>query len=150
MSYGADWPSVCEAIPRDEWDRRIELSTDQCIIDHEHFFVRGCLEIPLIEKRGDVFVWGVWVSLSQSNFDRVHTLWHTAGREREHPYFGWLCTALPCYSDTMYLKTDVQTRPVGERPLVKLQPCDHALYAEQRDGITMDRVQEFAEQILHA
>ena len=47
---------------------------------------------------------------------------------------------LPLYPNTLNLKTQVHTRPVGERPLVELKPTDHPLAVEQRHGITMDRV----------
>ena len=149
MSYGADEPSVMSAIPQSERDRRVELSEEQCIIDGKDFFVRGCLELPMVGDGSDVFVWGVWVSLSEQNFEQMHLLWNSAERASEPPYFGWLCTALPCYPDTMYLKTNVHTRAVGVRPLVRLQPSDHPLFLEQENGITIQRVQEFAEQILH-
>jgi hypothetical protein len=48
------------------------------------------------------------------------------------------------------LKTNVHTREVGVRPLVELEPTDHPLAVEQRDGIAMARVQEIAELNLHA
>jgi len=43
----------------------------------------------------------------------------------------------------------VHTQPVGVRPVVELEPTDHPLAVEQRTGITVARVQEFAEQLLH-
>jgi hypothetical protein len=39
--------------------------------------------------------------------------------------------------------------PVGQRPLVELEPTDHPLAVEQREGITIARVQEFAELLQH-
>lgn len=64
--------------------------------------------------------------------------------------FGWLSTALPIYPlETLSLPTLVHTRPVGLRPLVELEPSDHPLAIEQRNGITRARVQELAEAILH-
>jgi hypothetical protein len=50
---------------------------------------------------------------------------------------------------TLNLKTNVHTQPVGLRPLVELEPTDHPLAVEQRDGITVARVQEFAERLLN-
>jgi hypothetical protein len=35
------------------------------------------------------------------------------------------------------------------RPLVELEPTDHPLAVEQRTGITLGRVQEIAETLLH-
>ncbi len=50
----------------------------------------------------------------------------------------------------MFLKTWVQTRPIGERPLVTVfEPEDHPLFVEQRDGITVERLVEIVEAALH-
>lgn len=46
------------------------------------------------------------------NFARALSLWTTAGREREQPYFGWLSTDLPLYQpSTLSLKARVRTQP---------------------------------------
>ena len=76
-------------------------------------------------------------------------MWEVEGRENEPPYFGWLSTALPLYPETLHLKTNVHTRPLGQRPFVELEPTGHPLAVEQREGITMARVQEIAEVLLH-
>ncbi|MFE6856425.1 DUF2199 domain-containing protein, partial [Streptomyces sp. NPDC057674] len=66
-------------------------------------------------------------------------------------YFGWLSTELSLYSpSTINLKTHVHTRPVGHRPRIELEPTDHPLAVEQRTGITLARVREIAETVLHA
>lgn len=125
-----------------------ELTSDQCVINGEHLFVKGLIEIPIIG--GDTFSWAVWVSLSPRSFVRMIDLWETSGREDEPPYFGWLATELFLYDQpTLNLKTQVHTRPIGERPYVELEPTDHPLAVEQRSGITTNRVQWFAEQLMH-
>lgn len=63
--------------------------------------------------------------------------------------FGWLATRLPYEPDTINLKTMVYIRRVGIRPYIELEPTDHPLAVEQRRGITIGRVQEIAEMILH-
>jgi hypothetical protein len=148
MDFGAEAPLAYYSIPEAEREARCELTSDVCMIDEDEFFVRGCLEIPVLDGPRP-FVWGVWTSLSKQNFKRMAELWETPGREKEPPYFGWLCTSLPLYPDTVLLKTNVHTRPVGQRPFVELRPTDHPLAVEQRKGITMDRVREIAEALLH-
>jgi hypothetical protein len=77
-------------------------------------------------------------------------LWSTPGREQEPAYFGWLSTELPTYPvSTLNLKTHVHTDQVGTRPHVVLEPTEHPLAVEQRTGITMQRVREIAEVLLH-
>jgi hypothetical protein len=148
MHYGAAAPLAYYGVPEAERETRTLLSSDQCVIDGEHFFIVGNLEIPVAGEK-QRFSWDVWVSLSKENFKRAFQLWNTPGRESEPPYFGWLSTALPGYPDTLHLKTHVHTRAVGRRPFVELEPTDHPLAVEQRAGITLDRVQEIAELVLH-
>ncbi|MEU3923530.1 DUF2199 domain-containing protein [Streptomyces sp. NPDC029004] len=148
MNYSAEAPAVWNpafAVADD-----CLLSSDQCVVHAQHHFVKGMIEIPIVGSE-EVFSWGVWVSLSRENFSRSADLWETLGREAQKPYFGWLTTDLPVYSPTtLNLKTHVHTRPVGERPYVELEPTDHPLAVEQRAGITLDRVREIAEAVLHS
>jgi hypothetical protein len=149
LSYGAEAPLVYYDIPEDERESRTLLSSDQCVIDEKFFFIVGNIDIPIL-GRDEKFSWSVWVSLSLKNFKRAYELWTTPGRESEPPYFGWLSTRLPGYPDTLNLKTMVHTRSVGRRPFVELEPIDHPLAVEQRNGITWDRVKEIAELAMHA
>jgi hypothetical protein len=70
-------------------------------------------------------------------------------RRRENVHFGWLSTSLPLYPETLCLKTNAHTRPLGHRPFIELEPTDHPLAVEQREGITRARVREIAEVLLH-
>jgi hypothetical protein len=126
------------------------LGEEQCIIGPDGFFVRGRIVLPVLDADDD-FEWGVWVSLSEESFERTGELWETPGREAEPPYFGWLSTELaPAYPSTLPdLAADLITRPVGERPVVVLHDADHLLVREQQRGITVTRVQEIAETLLH-
>ena len=63
----------------------------------------------------------------------------------EEPYFGWLSTSIPGYPDTLNLKTHVHTRAIGIRPFIELEPTNHPLAIEQREGITLQRVEGIKE-----
>src|SRR5262247_3291545 len=84
MSFGADAPYWYETMTPRERSKRAVLSSDQCIIDNQHYFVRGCLEIP-VHDGPSPFIWDIWVSLSEKNFERMSELWETPGRENEPP-----------------------------------------------------------------
>jgi hypothetical protein len=148
LHYGFQAPALWSAVPEAERSRRCLLSGDQCVIDQEHFFVVGNLELPVVGAGGR-FSWDVWVSLSARNFDRACSLFETPGRESEPPYFGWVSSSVPCYPETLSLKAMVHTRPVGVRPLVELEPTGHPLAVEQREGVTWERIRQFAESVLH-
>jgi hypothetical protein len=148
MHYGAAAPALWFTIPEGEREARALLSSDLCLIDEQHGFIVGNLELPVLDS-DERFSWDVWVSLSLPNFKRAFQLWEQPERVSEPPYFGWLSTSLPGYPETLHLKTMIHTREVGRRPWVELEPTDHPLAVEQRQGITLARVREIAELVLH-
>jgi hypothetical protein len=130
-------------------EKRTELTEDFCVIDEQHFFIRGHIEIPIIDSH-EKFIWSVWASLSAENFLKSNELLLVEGREEEAPYFGWLSTELSIYPlTTLSLKTRVHTQEVGAVPLIELEETDHPLAVEQREGITLERVKEIAHLINH-
>jgi hypothetical protein len=146
---GFDSPFQYHTIPDAERSRLAQLTADTCIIANEDFFIRGCLEIP-VHGRSDPFVYGVWVSLSPKNFQRYQELFAATDRLEEPAYFGWLCNSLPGYPDTLNLKTNVHLRPYPLRPRIELQPTDHPLAIEQREGISIERLQTILETNAHS
>src|SRR5262249_14448685 len=120
LSYGAEAPAAWYEISENQRKNRSVLSSDQCVIDRKYFFIAGNIEIAIIGSE-KVFRWTVWVSLTKKHYERAAALWDKVGREAEPPYFGWLSTSLPAYPDTLNLRTNVHTRPVGIRPYVELE-----------------------------
>lgn len=143
-SYGNPAPVYYYDAAPEEREDRFEIDDDLCIMDNEHFFIRGCIEIPIIGT-DEHLIWGIWVSLSEANFNNIKEHWDK--QELLEPMFGWLSTDLPCYPDTVNLKTMVHPRPDGIRPFIELEPTDHPLSVELRDGVTIERVQEIAAQL---
>ena len=127
---------------------RTWIDQNFCIIRDEHFFIRGTLEIPIIES-SEFFVFGVWSSLGAKNFERARAMALEPGRTAEPPNFGWLSNRLWQYPDTLNLKCKVISQSVGRRPLIELEPTDHPLAVEQRNGISQVRFVELSEQCLH-
>ncbi|WP_127499970.1 DUF2199 domain-containing protein [Actinoplanes solisilvae] len=147
FSYGSEAPVYWS--PELEDDEGSTLEQEICIIRAEHYFVRARLIIPVVDADKD-FDWGVWVSLSRDNFKRALDLWESDEREKEPSYFGWLSTELPGYPSTVNLKTRLHNAPVGVRPHIELEPTQHPLAVEQRNGITVARIEEIAAVVLHA
>lgn len=148
LSYFVPLPDAVTWLPEAERATRCMILDEICVIDNEYFFIRGNIEIPVQGQRTP-FGWTVWTSLSRANFERALRLWESPDRAQEPPYFGWLNNHLPPYPSTIDLATHVHTRAVGIRPSVELEPTDHPLAVEQRDGITLARVEEIAEIMLH-
>jgi hypothetical protein len=126
-----------------------ELGTDQAIIEGKHFFIKGRLEIPVIDSE-ESFAWLVWVEVSMDDFLHMSRLWTTEGREKEAPYYdGQLANNLGLYSEsTLGSQVRLHTRPVGQRPLIETI-ADHQLRSEQQRGISSHVVQEIADKLLY-
>lgn len=141
MSYVADEPIYFQSMSPKEREQRVEGMHYLYVLDKEHFFVRGNIFLPVIDT-DEVFAWGVWSTISRENFGIMIHHWETEGRENiVQPAFGYLSNPLP-YPDTMNLNMMIHTSPVGEFPYFELEPTNHPLAIEQREGITMARVHE--------
>jgi hypothetical protein len=131
-----------------EAERKVRgtLDRDVCTLD-THNFVKGCLEVPIIDS-GDMFVWGMWVSVSDKSFATILNLWNAEIPDDQPPLFAWLCNNIGGYPQTFGLKTNLHLRNNGRRPFIKLEPTEHPLAREQRDGITLKRVEEIISAVL--
>jgi hypothetical protein len=150
ISFGADAPVQWGLLSDAERFRSL-LAREQCEIEsHEgrSFYIRACLEIP-IAGTGRTFTWGVWCSLSEKSYVEISEHWNDPARFSLGPHFGWLCTKVPGYPDTVFLKTMVHQREVGVRPLVELEATDHPLAVDQREGIEEDRLRAMVIGLLH-
>ncbi|HXJ87185.1 MAG TPA: DUF2199 domain-containing protein [Candidatus Binatia bacterium] len=143
FAFDAPWP--WHITPKSKRQPHCALTSEYCILFNEDFFVRGCLEIPIVDNN-EPFIWGIWVSLSREHFEQHRS--HPDPVDDEEPYFGWLCSRIQMYPDTLLLKTHVHRRQ-GRRPFIELEPSDHPLAIEQRTGITRERAREIAELYEH-
>jgi hypothetical protein len=149
MSFAAEFPDQYANMSREQRDARAVIGSDQCIIDQERFFIRGCLEIPIIGSE-DVFLWGLWASVREEAFDEISECWELAGREKSRgPFKGRLGNSLAEYPETLNLKVRIVLQPVGARPLFVVEDTDHPLAIEQSSGITRDRALAMAALSLH-
>ena len=136
------------SVPEDEREARCQLDSDACVIDETEYYVRGCLEIP-VKGETEPFSWGVWVSLSEKSFKQWVAYYESEKRSHIGPFFGWLNAALKPYPDTVSLKTHVHLRDGFIRPFVELEPTDHPLAVEQREGISVERVAQLYASVVH-
>lgn len=147
-SFGAHAPLSYYKVPSDEREQRCRLGSDECVIDEKWFFVKGCIEIPVLGEE-EVLSWGVWVSLSKQSY--IQWLDAIKKEKRSHigPFFGWLDAWLKPYPDTLNLKTTVHLRDRELRPYIELEPTDHRLAIEQHEGISVERVAEIYSIMVH-
>lgn len=124
----------------DPGDHPFEYSRDDelCIVG-SHRFILANIELPY--RDDEKFVWTCWISLSEASYERIDGRWDSDGREDDEPAFGYVSNDLPTYEPTTWaLKARVHQNPVGYRPWVELEPTDHPLSVEQREGLSDERI----------
>jgi hypothetical protein len=134
-----NWFGLTEA----ERASRAQLGSDLCTIDGREHYVRGCLEIPVIDS-SESFVWGVWVSVSEESLRYILSKWQAQIPEDEPPRSGWLSSWISGYPEPSEIRCHVFIRSGNLRPRIVLQPTDYPLAVEQHNGMTLDRVKQIA------
>ena len=125
-------------MPAAERAARCTLTADQCVVDDQEFYVRASLPIH-VHHAGDPLCYGVWVSLSAEHYERFSMRLDARDRQPGESFFGWLCTPLMGYPDTLLLKTYIATQAWPSRPLVELEPTAHPLSVDYHNGISIER-----------
>ena len=136
----------------DERERDFQLTSDTCVMIENgvrHFFVRTVMFMPILDTL-ESFSWGVWISLSQSNFEKYVSLKDPTVIAAEPLYVGWLSNRINHYPDTLNLKARIKLQSNGHRPHLELEPTNHPLAVEQHKGISLARAQEIATWALHS
>jgi hypothetical protein len=143
LSFAAEYPDNYANMSAEERDQRAIAGTDQCVIDQNEFYIRGCLEIPLPEGDGS-FLWGLWASVWKDDYLEIADCWE------EGPYKGRLANSLKTYSpDTADLKLSIKLQAVGQRPLFIIDDTDHPLGIAQRKGMTNQEVHDLVSLLMH-
>lgn len=144
MLFGADAPAAWFKIPEDE--REGEFNADMGYIDfagERTAFLRGHIQLPVVDGTGEPFTWSVWVSLSEASMMALIERWDDPDRATIEPMFGWLASDLPYDVPPSPVPTMVHHRAPGLVPLIHVDPTlDHPLAREHVQGITMHRVAE--------
>jgi hypothetical protein len=147
--FKAEVPAAVAELSDIELRRRVDRWSDQCILDGEHFFILGNLDVP-VRGSSDGLRWTVWSTLSEANFERASELWDTPGRESEPPYFGWLSNQIPGYPASVNIKAQVHSQAVGVKPLIRVIEEGHPLTHDQEHGITEARADELIHAAIHS
>jgi hypothetical protein len=149
LSFAADFPDQYANMSSEDRDNRSIIGSDQCIINSEAFYVRGLLEIPILDS-DDKFLWGLWASVKEEVFDELSDSWEEQGREsRRGPFKARLGNKLAVYPDTFNLKMTIKVQPVGTRPLFFIDEENHPLAIAQRVGMSANETQELVSRLLH-
>lgn len=126
-----------------------ELTPDVCILPFRgrtRHYIRGHIQLPVRGPQPDVFVWAVWVEVDEASMEAIARCWSDPNRAATAPLTGRVATGLPYEQPTRGLPVSIHTRDPGMAPLLMLPSGSfHTLASEQRDGVSLHRVAEFAE-----
>jgi hypothetical protein len=148
FSFAADYPDTFANMSADQREARAIITSDQCIIDQDQFYIRGCFEIP-IRNTEQAFVYGAWVRVYEDAFDEIEDFWEIEGREKRiGPYKGRLVNELKIYPETLNLRLEVRIQKVGARPLFVSEDSHHRLTIDQLFGITRKQAEEYSCQLM--
>jgi hypothetical protein len=148
-SYAFNEPLHYHCLSPEEQQTRCERDENFCCIRHEaqtDYFIRVCLEIP-INGLAEPFLWGVWASISEKNLKRYIETWDTP--DETDSYFGWLCNEIPTYTETAKLKILSHPRRNNRRPWIEIEPGDHPLYHDWKNGISEEQVKTIMLKLMH-
>jgi hypothetical protein len=140
FDLGCDGPDAYLNSSEEERQQEFKKTDDICVWHSEDFFVRCVMPIP-VRGLDEYFGYGVWSSLSKENFQLYHDHWDHPASDGLGPWFGWFSNRLKLYPETLNLKCQVHLQD-GLRPLLELEPSDHRLAVDQRQGITVERLFE--------
>lgn len=147
-TIGFDSPAIAQWVPEDQREKRVDLGSDDCVVDGERFLVRGCIEIP-VDGEEEPFIWGAWVDLSKRDFDEWAQSFHLEQRKHIGPLAGYLGSRLPCYPDTFNHHVVMHLRDKGTRPYIEVSKSAHPLHIEQCNGISQERLVEIYQAVIH-
>ncbi|HEX6591833.1 MAG TPA: DUF2199 domain-containing protein [Moraxellaceae bacterium] len=147
-TFGWDKPLHYFGVPKERRGEDVFLTDDLCVIADQWFFIRGCIEIPVIGHE-DPFIWGVWACVSEGDFMEFQENLGVKDRSHFGPYRGELSAHLKMYPETEDLRIRIYVRNNGTRPLIELEEDGHPLAVEQKNGISLERVAEIYACMVH-
>jgi hypothetical protein len=149
-ALGFTSPYHYQILTAEEQANTAKLSEDWCVVMHdtqEDHFIRAVLKTP-IKDTDDTLEYGVWVSLSETNF--VYYMDNFNEDLEGTTFFGYLCNQLPGYEDTLLIKANVVCGPTGQRPQVvpHADQQDKPLVTDFYNGVTKEDADYWTHQLL--
>jgi hypothetical protein len=140
----SDWPALTFKSPTNydlltdqEKSELGKLDSDFCEIHYESQVDRF-IRVTLTQKVNDTcedLDYGLWVSLSEKSYSDYKANFDNT--KHETGYFGWLCSNIPEYEDTMSIPCDVLTKTGNSRPeIFPHQDFNHPFVRDYYDGIS--------------
>jgi hypothetical protein len=135
-------PDDAASLSPEERKEQLQESSDLCIMGGERFFIRAVLPLP-VQARADPYRIGLWVEVSQSNFERVYDLWESEEQLSEPPIPAVVANEIPITPGALGHAAELRLAGPSFRPDVVLKPSNQPIYIEQSAGIDAHRIAEY-------
>ena len=117
-ALGFTTPDQYHELSEEEKDKVAEISEDFCVIKYEDQtdrFIR-CVLFQEVNDCCQNLEYGVWVSVSEKSFNEYKSFFQSG--DNDAVYFGYLCSQIPEYEDTLGIKMNVVVSQGDNRPEV--------------------------------
>jgi hypothetical protein len=149
------YPDAYLDVPEAERAHRTLVGPSDCRIrdaedTERRYFLRTLLPVP-VRGEDQPCCWGIWVEVSEADFQRAWDLWDDPAQGSEPAFAARLANSIPLYPPTLGLPGRVQLVDEKTRPTFTLATeLTHPLAEEQRSGVYPERVFEWLSRQLHA
>ncbi|KAA1245785.1 DUF2199 domain-containing protein [Aquimarina sp. RZ0] len=151
-----NWPALAYKTPtpfhnlsESEKETIGRIDSDFCVIKHEDQtdrFIRVVLKQE-VNDYDDILEYGLWVSLSEQSFTDYSE--NFSNENHETQYFGWLCSDLPDYDNSVSIPTTVVTKTGNEKPeIFPHKDFDHQFVKDYYNGISKQEAERRIHQMM--
>ena len=132
-----EMPDVCHAMGSERRAERVLLTTDFCILEGKHYFIRCVMEAP-VRGFGQRFGWGIWCRVDWKSFKLCWDRFEENDNSLLPLLRGTMANSLKHYPETEGLPCTIILQDNRMRPLVTLDKPDHPLAIHQHEGMDLD------------
>jgi hypothetical protein len=132
-----EMPDACHDIGPKRRAEQVLLTSDFCILDGRHYFVRCVMEAP-VHGFSQRFGWGVWCKLHWKDYKLCWERFEETDNSDIPPIKGMLANNLRHYPDSLGRGCTLHLQNDRMRPLALLDNPDHPLAAHQREGMSLE------------
>ena len=137
-------PDDIAVMDEEKREKKCKYNDDIYICEGHNFYIRCVLPLPVHDKDEDYSL-GVWIQVSENNFNKIWDLWDDEKQSKEPPMDGLLANTVPLTEGSKNTKVLVQLTGPTSRPKVLIQDEECSLYKEQTCGITIHRASEYSD-----
>ena len=141
-------PDALAALSDAERESRCKESDDLAHIDHERWFVRGTIPLP-VDGRPREYRIGAWAEVDEPAFRTILDLWSEESQNQQPPFSAALANEIPGHVGSVGQSVLVKLVSPTARPDILVADEASSLGVEQLNGISEHRAVQYSSYIYH-